>query len=78
MDNILVEEIIEHIEMLKEEQDIGKRFREKATMVISLLQSDAPLKIEKALLELEEISNDLPSYHRTQVWDVISRLESVK
>ncbi len=74
-----VTEVIEYLSELKEEPDCCKRFKEKAASVITILSSDVELPIEKALMELEDLNNiDMPSYNRTQVWDVISMLESAK
>ena len=79
MTSVQIEEIISHLNSLKEENDLGKKFRAKAEQVISILTSDVQLAVEKALIELEELNSmEMPSYHRTQVWDVISMLESVK
>ncbi len=73
------QEVIEHLEMLKEEDDLNKKFREKADIVINILKGkNEELPVQKALLELEELnSSDLSSYHRTQFWDIISLLESL-
>ena len=73
------QEVIEHLEMLKEEDDLNKKFREKADIVINILKGEnEELPVQKALLELEELnSSDLSSYHRTQFWDIISLLESL-
>ena len=79
MGNSKIQEVVSYLEDLKEESDIGKKFKEKADQVITILNSDNQLAVDKALLELEEFSSsDLQSYHRTQVWDVISMLESMK
>ncbi|MBS3116439.1 UPF0147 family protein [Candidatus Woesearchaeota archaeon] len=70
---------VESLTALKDEIDVSKRFKEKTEKIIALLTDDSELSIEKALLELEELnSSDLSSYHRTQVWDIVSLLESMK
>ncbi|MDP3697954.1 MAG: UPF0147 family protein [Nanoarchaeota archaeon] len=74
-----LQEVIARLEELKEEFDANKRLKEKIDTVISILNQDADLVIEKALSELEELNSmNLPSYHRTQLWDVVSLLESLK
>ncbi len=79
MTSEILQEAKDNLEMLKEENDFSKRCKEKTTKVISLLDSNCELFIEKALMELEDLNNvEMPSYHRTQVWDVISLLESIK
>ncbi len=77
--NEAFEEVVANLEALKEESDISKRFRERADKIILILSNNNQMAVEKALLELEEINSmDLSSYHRTQVWGVISLLESLK
>ena len=74
-----LQEVIARLEELKEEFDSNKKLREKIDTVIIILKQDADLVIEKALSELEELNSlNLPSYHRTQLWDVVSLLESLK
>ena len=74
-----IKEVIAYLDQLKEDPDTSKRFKEKAQQIIILLNADAELAVEKALIALEELNSlDLSSYHRTQVWDVISMLESSK
>ncbi|MBI2582190.1 UPF0147 family protein [Candidatus Woesearchaeota archaeon] len=73
------QEIIAQLEALKEEFNSNKKIKEKLDNVIALLNKNADLAVEKALIELEELNSlNLPSYHRTQVWDVVSLLESLK
>ena len=73
------EEVIARLEELREEFDSNKKLKEKMNSVISILRKNPDLVIEKALAELEELNSmNLPSYHRTQVWGVISHLESLK
>jgi len=77
--NELVQQAIDTLEFLSSESDVSKRFKEKTNGVISILQSSQDLSVEKALHELEELNGyEAPSYHRTQLWDVISLLESSK
>ncbi|MBT4936272.1 hypothetical protein HOL21_01375 [Candidatus Woesearchaeota archaeon] len=74
-----VQEIVEYLTDLSQDNDMGKRFKEKAERVITILTSNIPLAVEKSLHELEELnSSDVPSYCRTQLWDVVSMLESIK
>ena len=73
------QEVIVRLEELKEEFDSNKKLKEKMDVVISILRKNPDLVIEKALSELEELNSlNLPSYHRTQIWDVVSLLESLK
>lgn len=73
------QEAIALLETLKEEFDSNKKAKEKLSGVIAILDKNADLAVEKALIELEELNSlNLPSYHRTQVWGVVSLLESMK
>lgn len=79
MKNKNVRDAVELLQALFDDENSGKAFREQAASIIALLNSNVELAVEKALLELEELNTlDLSSYHRTQVWDVISLLESIK
>ncbi len=72
-------EVIEYIDELKQEGDLSRRFLEKTNKVVEILNNEKEMAIEKALGELEELNSmDLPSYHRTRVWDIISILEGIK
>ncbi|MBS3169618.1 UPF0147 family protein [Candidatus Woesearchaeota archaeon] len=74
-----IDDALSRLHVLINEEDSGKAFCERAAKVISLLQSNTELAVEKALLELEDLNMlDLPSYLRTQIWDVVSLLESAK
>ena len=73
------QEAIDFLQELQEEQDFSKRCKIQTTKVISLLSSKEELCLDKALIELEELNTfEMPSYHRTQVWDAISMLECLK
>ncbi len=73
------EEVIARLEELRGEFDSNKKLKEKMDVVISILNKNQDLVIEKALSELEELNSlNLSSYHRTQIWDVVSLLESLK
>ena len=74
-----VDQAVECLSALQEESDFNKKCKAKAQVVITLLLSNEELAIDKALGEMEELTTiDLPIYHKTQVWDIISLLESAK
>jgi uncharacterized protein (UPF0147 family) len=78
MSSAVIAEALENLSFLLEENDVNKRCREKAQQAIEILNSNAEFMVENALIKLEEIGSDLSSYHRTQVWSIISILESAK
>ena len=72
------QEVIDALEFLKEDSMTIRKVKEKADLIINLLNLESESKIDQALRELEELdSSEIPSYDRTQIWDVISLLESV-
>ena len=79
MNDQLFQEVLDSLTVLKEDNDVSKRIKEKAEQVATILTSDEQLAIEKALLEFEEVQSlEMSSNHRTQVWDIISMLEGLK
>lgn len=79
MNSVNLQEVRGCLAELKEEHDVSKTFKEKIGKVMTLLEGESELVVEKAILALEELSSlELSSYHRTRVWDAISLLESVK
>lgn len=71
-------QVITALESLKEDPMAIKRVKEKADHFIVLIQQGSQLDLDKALHGLEELSSsEIPSYDRTQLWDVISLLESL-
>ncbi len=74
-------QIIEALESLKEDPITIKRVKEKADQIIILLkdnQKNPEFNIDQILRELEELdSSEIPSYDRTQLWDIVSMLESL-
>ena len=71
------DEIASCLGSLKEENGLSKKCLEKIDQIILLLQEDSQLVVEKALIILEELNSlDMSSYHRAQIWEVASMLES--
>lgn len=69
------------VELLQEiavDNATSRRLKEKIAEIITLLNDGDDLRIEKALQELEGLGGmEIPSYNRTQLWDVVSMLESI-
>lgn len=67
---------------IKDDLTVPKNVRARIEKVIEILSEakEMPIKISKALNELEEVADDvnLQSYTRTQIWNVISELEKIK
>ena len=75
-----LEGVLEALNELADDNTVPKNVKAKIATVIETLKSDEgdlSMKINKALSELDEISDDtnLQSYTRTQVWNIASMLE---
>ena len=81
MGNEDLAEILDYLNDLKDDNTVSKNVRAKIRVIISILSEDSELslKINKAMQNLEELSEDvaLPSYTRTQIWNITSLLESI-
>jgi|TARA_B100001971_G_C18252460_1_gene579364 hypothetical protein len=77
-----MKEVIELLVQLEQEGTLPKNIRSKIKNTMNLLDEnlDVAIKIDKSLQELDEIAEDpnVPSYARTQIWNVMSLLESRK
>lgn len=77
--NNQLQEVINMLAELQEDKSSNKKIKEKSAVIVQLLQQGSEVSLEKAVLVLEELSSlEMSSYHRTQVWDILSSLESVK
>ncbi|PLW79915.1 hypothetical protein C0585_05405 [Candidatus Woesearchaeota archaeon] len=76
-----LDEIFEYLNELKEDNTISKNVREKISNIINVLseESELSLRVNKVMQNLDEISEDisLPSYTRTQIWNIVTLLENV-
>jgi len=82
MDDKEIEDVIGILNELQEDITVPKNVRIKIEKIIDSLKEDTklPIKINKALNDLDEIAADvnLQPYTRTQIWNVISVLEKTQ
>ncbi|MCX6711071.1 MAG: UPF0147 family protein [Candidatus Woesearchaeota archaeon] len=78
------EKIVQVIELMKElenDSTVPRNVKAKIANAEKALSEDAELslRVHKALNELDEISDDanMQPYTRTQVWNIVSVLESI-
>ena len=80
-DNEQVEQIIDLIEELKIDSTIPKNLIIKLNNINNILEGegDTSIKVDKVIHILDDLTNDanLPSYTRTQLWNVVSLLEMI-
>ena len=77
-----INDIIEIMEQLIEDTSIPRNIRKTITEAKERLKTDedTTVKIGAVVYSLEEIAEDIniPSHARTQIWTILSALESMK
>ncbi len=73
--------VLGELSMLEEDSSLPKNVRGRVTEVLALLQAETPdlhLRLDRSLEELGAVAEDpnLPAYARTQLWGILSSLES--
>lgn len=74
-------EIIEALAQIEEDSTVPKNVRSKIKNAMLALQEEEgaiEVKINRSLQELDDIADDpnLPIYTRTQIWNLVSALET--
>jgi len=78
----IILEIMELLGEIGEDNSVPRNVRAKIKNAFSALNQEGkslPVKINASIQELDECSDDpnVPAYVRTQIWDIVSRLESI-
>ena len=76
-------DIIHVMDELKDDSTVPRNVKTKLETSITMLKKDGDelrLRIDKVLQELDEVANDTntQSYTRSQIWNIVSMLESIK
>ncbi len=76
-------EIIQVMDELREDSTVPRNVKSKLEASIVLLKKENDelrMRIDRVLQELDEIANDTntQSYTRSQIWNIVSMLESIK
>jgi uncharacterized protein len=76
-------EVISVLEELKDDSTVPRNVKTKLENSITALKKndeEVSIRIDKVLQELDEIANDTntQSYTRSQIWNIVSMLESFK
>jgi hypothetical protein len=79
----MFENIISIIQQVSNDRSVPRNIRIKCEDSIKILQNnkeDLAVRINTVISSMDEISNDpnIPTYTRTQVWNIVSLLESVQ
>jgi hypothetical protein len=77
-----ISNIIDALNELQSDNSLPKNIKTKIEGVLGLLKSNDELSIvlNKVMHELDDVANDsnLPSYLRSELWNIVSMLESVQ
>jgi len=81
--NLELSEILEALDYLQKDMMIPKNVRHKiknAYFTLSEKDKNLPLRIDKSIQELDEITEDpnLPIDTKTQLWNIFSKLEGIQ
>ena len=77
-----VTNILAILSQIEEDDSVPRNVRLKVKNAIDALKAEngnsVAVKADKVMQELDELSNDpnIPMYTRTQIWNVLSNLES--
>lgn len=76
-----IESVIESLEELEKDITIPRNVKIRLQSTIQILKEDLDIsiKVNKALNELDEIADDanMQPYTRTQLWNIVSLLETI-
>lgn len=75
--------IIQALTQIKDDRTVPKNIRSSCEECIKDLQNDKDdisIRLNACISMLDEISNDsnIPSYTRTQIWNIVSMLEALQ
>ena len=77
------EEVVLEFEKIINDEGVPKNIKQKIDSIITIFNEETStpeFKTNKALQELEEISEEtnMPEHIRTQIWGIVSLLESIE
>ncbi len=79
----MFENVISLIEQIVNDRTVPRNIRAKCQESIDILKNngqDIAIRINTVISNMDEVSNDpnIPMYTRTQVWNIVSILESMQ
>lgn len=78
-----IENIIQVLSQIKDDRTVPKNIRASCEECVKDLQNneeELSVRLNSCISTLDEVSNDpnIPSYTRTQIWNIVSMLEVVQ
>ena len=81
MSDEALKDVVDLLLEITEDSTIPKNVKRKMSEVMKILEQDGdiPIRVNKSLYELDDVVNDnnMPSFARTQIWNVVSLLEKL-
>jgi hypothetical protein len=79
----MFENVIPIIQQVANDRSVPRNIRMKCEESVKILQDDKEdmaVRVNTVISSMDEISNDpnIPTYTRTQIWNIVSLLESVQ
>ena len=79
----MFEEVISFIQQVANDRTVPKNIRAKCEDSINILKDekeDVAVRVNTVISNMDEVSNDpnIPMYTRTQIWNIVSALESMQ
>ena len=76
-----IQEILSALTEMRDDPTVPRNIKTKVSTILGIMgeDSDILIRVNKALNELDDISDDtnMQAYTRTQVWNIVSLLESI-
>ncbi len=77
-----IKDIIDVLSSIEKDFSVPKNVRVRIKNAYTALETNGKsmaVRVDRSLQELDDISDDpnIPSYTRTQIWNVVSMLESI-
>ncbi len=78
----IISEIMEMLSQIENDYGIPRNIRLKIKSASAALETSdkcVSIRVDKSIQELDDISDDpnMPVYARTQIWNIVSKLESI-
>jgi uncharacterized protein (UPF0147 family) len=79
----MFEEVISFIQQVANDRTVPRNIRAKCEDSIKILKDekeDIAVRVNTVISSMDEVSNDpnIPMYTRTQIWNIVSILESMQ
>ncbi|WP_409200142.1 UPF0147 family protein [Methanobrevibacter sp. DSM 116169] len=83
MSNEIISEVSEILKHIMENNSVPRNIRkaaEDSNIILNDEEEDETVRVSSVIIKLDDISNDpnIPVHARTLIWEILSKLESIK